>query len=85
MTDHQDRKLFTVVTTYQRYDSESKQYRIDDSFIVNYNTATELISSLRPETKDYSSQGRNFSIPRVDFCLIWELKHGGIERRHIDS
>lgn len=65
MTDHQDRKLFTVVTTYQRYDSELKQYRIDDSFIVNYNTATELISSLRPETKDYSSQGQNYFITEV--------------------
>lgn len=65
MTDHQDRKLYTVVTTYQRYDSESKQFRIDDSFIVNYNTATELISSLRPEIKDYSHQGQNYFVTEV--------------------
>lgn len=65
MTDHQDRKLYTVVTTYQRYDSESKQYRIDDSFIVNYNTATELISSLRPETKNYDFQGYSYFVTEV--------------------
>ncbi len=65
MTDHQDRKLFTIVTTYQRYDIDKKEYRVDDSFIVNYNTALELISSIRPETKDYSHQGVNYFITEV--------------------
>jgi hypothetical protein len=65
MTDHQDRKLFTIVTTYQRYDIEKKEYRIDDSFIVNYNTALELINSIRPETKEYSHQGVNYFITEV--------------------
>jgi hypothetical protein len=65
MTDHQDRKLFTIVTTYQRYDINKNEYRIDDSFIVNFNTATELISSIRPETKGYSHQGENYFITEV--------------------
>jgi hypothetical protein len=65
MTDHQDRKLFTIVTTYLRYDSSSKEKRIDDSFIVNYNTAIELISSLNPESKDYKHQGQSYFITEV--------------------
>lgn len=65
MTDHQDRKLFTVVTTYLRWNSVDNNYKIDDSYITNYNTATELISSLNPETKEYKHQGQNYFITEV--------------------
>lgn len=65
MTDHQDRKLYTVVTTYLRYNSTEREYRIDDSYISNYNTATELISAANPDEKDYKTCGKNYFITEV--------------------
>jgi len=65
MTDYQDRKLFTVVTTYLRYNSTEREYRIDDSYITNYNTATELISAANPDEKDYRTCGKNYFITEV--------------------
>ena len=65
MTDHQDRKLFTVVTTYLRYNSTEREHRIDDSYITNYNPATELISAANPDEKDYKTCGKNYFITEV--------------------
>jgi len=65
MTDYPDRKLFTVVTTYLSYNSTEKEHQIGESYITNYNTATELISAANPDEKDYKICGKNYFITEV--------------------